>query len=114
MFLHPDVAFAYAADEPEGNRFAGLAIVDLVGYNRWKWNADGSMGLALGASVILTMGDHVNMDDVGYGFMVHVANRWSVGMTFANGRQAVLVSGDVAQLWTKVSAAKQKLVKAGQ
>lgn len=114
MFLHPDVAFEYASDEPEGNRFAGLVLVDVVGYNRWKWNDDGSMGLAVGGSFIVTMGDHANMDEVGLGVMLHLANRWSVGMTFSGDHRTVLVSGDVAQLWTKISAARKKRLMTGQ
>ena len=89
LFLHPDVVFEYAPDEPEGNRFAGLAILDVVGLNRWKWNADGSMGFAVGASFIVSMGDHANMDDVGFGAMLHLANRWSVGMTFSGDHRTV-------------------------
>lgn len=108
LFLHPDVVFEYADDEPDGSRFAGAVVVDLIGYNRWSWKADGSMGFAIGASAIISLGDHVNMDDIGWGGMLHVNNKWSVGMTFGSGKQTVLVSADVAQLWNKVSEVRKK------
>ena len=114
ILLHPYVAFEYAEDEPEGNRFAGVVLVDAIGYNRWSWKPDGSMGFALGASAILVMGDHANMDDVGWGAMLHVNHKWSVGMTFLGDTKTIVVSGDVAQLWTSVSAARKKKAMTGQ
>ncbi len=101
-------------DEPEGNRFAGTVVVDVIGYNRWRWNADGSMGFAIGASLILAVADHAATNDFGWGGMLHVNNQWSVGVVIGkekatNERKtAVLVSGDVAQLWTKVSELRQR------
>ena len=114
LLLHPYVAFEYAEDEPEGNRFAGVVLVDVLGYNRWSWKKDGSMGLALGASAILVMGDHANMDDIGWGAMLHVNHKFSVGVTFLGDTQTFLVSGDVAQLWTKVSEFRKKKMMTGQ
>jgi hypothetical protein len=114
VFLHPYVSFEYAPDEPEGNRFAGIALVDLIGYNRWRWKDDGSMGFAVGGSLIIAMGDHANMDDIGWGAMLHLDHKWSIGVTFAGDKRAVLVSGDVAQLWTKASAATKARLKTAQ
>jgi hypothetical protein len=114
ILLHPSVAFEYASEEVEGSRFSGIAIVELLGYNRWSWKADGAMGFAVGGSFILAMGDHANMDDIGLGGMLHLSNKWSVGVTFMGDKRTVLVSGDVAQLFAKVSALKKKQLMTGQ
>jgi hypothetical protein len=103
MFLHPNVALEYAQAEAEGNKFNGTVLVDLVGYNRWRWKPDGSMGFALGGSLLMAASDHAITDDVALGFMVHVNNRWSLGMVFGGEDPTWVVSADVAQLWTKVS-----------
>jgi hypothetical protein len=44
LFLHPYVALEYASSEAEGNRLNPLLILDVVGYNKWSWNADGPWG----------------------------------------------------------------------
>ena len=95
---------------PSGHQ-PGTVVVDLAGYNRWKWNPDGSMGRALGASVIMALSDHATMTDITWGFMVHVNNRFSIGMGFDRSNQSVLMSADVAKLWTKTSDARKQALK---
>jgi hypothetical protein len=114
ILMHPSAAFEYAGDEPEGNRFAGIVLVDVIGYNRWRWKADGSMGFAVGGSLIVSMGDHVNMDDVGWGAMLHLNHKWSIGVTFGGDKQTVLVTADVAQLWTRASEATRARLRTAQ
>ncbi len=114
LLIHPYAAFEYAADEPEGTRFSGIVLVDLIGYNRWRWKADGSMGFAVGGSLIVSMGDHANMDDIGWGAMLHLNHKWSFGVTIAGDKRTVLVSGDVAQLWTRASEAAKLRLKTAQ
>ncbi len=113
MLLHPTVAMEYSDAEPEGNRFAGVAIIDVIGYNRWGWKPDGTMGFAVGGSVIAAVGDHVNTNDVRWGVMLHLDHRWSVGATFGGDNTAVIVSPDVAQLWSKVSSLRKRRLMTG-
>jgi len=112
LLLHPNVAFEYAEAEPDGDRFAGTVLLDLVGYNRWRWNRDGSMGFALGASLIVAASDHAVHNDVGWGVMVHLNHRWSAGVVFGD-TPTYVVSGDVAQLWTRVSNIRRRRMMTG-
>jgi hypothetical protein len=114
MFLHPTVAMEYANAEAEGNKFNGTVLVDLIGYNRWSWKPDGSMGFAIGGSLIFAASDHAVTDDFALGFTVHVNHQWSVGLIFGGDDPTIVVSGDVAQLWTKVSALRKMKMMTGK
>ncbi len=112
--LHPYVAMEYANAETEGNKFNGTALIDLVGYNRWSWKPDGSMGFAIGGSLILSASDHAATDDIALGAMLHVNHQWSVGLVFGGDDPTVVVSADVAQLWTKVSSLRKARMMTGK
>lgn len=114
ILLHPDVALEYVEDAAEGSRFEEAVVVDLIGYNRWWWNSDGSMGFAVGASLIAAVSDRAGSDDFGWGAMVHVNNRWSLGITDHDGDLGILVSADLADLWTKVSEKKKNWLMTGE
>jgi hypothetical protein len=114
LLLHPFVAMEYANAEAEGNKFNGTVLIDLFGYNRWSWKPDGSMGFAIGASLILSASDHAATDDFAPGFMVHLNHQWSIGMVFGGDDPTVVVSGDVAQLWTKVSSFRKMKMMTGR
>ena len=77
----------YASEEAEGNKINPTVLMDVIGYNRWSWKDDGSMGFALGASFILSAADHVITDDIAPGFMVHVNHSISAGLVFGSGGQ---------------------------
>jgi hypothetical protein len=113
ILLHPYVAMEYAKSEPDGNKFNGTVLIDLVGYNRWGWKPDGSMGFAIGGSLILAASDHIVTDNIALGAMLHVNHQWSIGLVFGGDDPTVVVSGDVAQLWTKVSALRKTKMMTG-
>ena len=114
ILLHPYVAMEYANAEAEGNKFNGTVLVDLVGYNRWSWKPDGAMGFAIGGSLILAASDHAATDDFAVGAMLHVNHQWSIGLVFGGDDPTVVVSADVAQLWTKVSALRKAKMMTGR
>jgi hypothetical protein len=111
LLLHPQVAFEYANDEPAGSKTRAIALMDLIGYNRWSWRNDGTMGTAVGLSFVLAAADHVNSDDLSFGFMAHVNHSISAGLVFGGDKPTIIMSADAAKLWTKVSeAAKLKIM----
>ena len=110
LFLHPYVAMEYASDEAKGNKFNPTVITDIIGYNWWSWNDDGSMGRAFGASFIFAAADHATTDNVALGFMAHVNHTFSVGAVFGGDKPTFVMSGDAAKLWTKVSDAKKTAI----
>jgi hypothetical protein len=114
ILIHPYAAFEYADAEPEGTRFSGIVLVDVIGYNRWRWKTDGSTGFAIGGSVIVSMGDHANMDDIGWGAMLHLDHKWSFGVTINGDKRTFLVSGDVARLWTGASETVRARLRTAQ
>jgi hypothetical protein len=46
--------------------------------------------------------------------MLHVNHQWSVGLVFGSNDPTVVVSGDVAQLWAKVSSLRKARMMTGK
>ena len=114
LFLHPHVAMEYASEEAEGNKINPTVLMDVIGYNRWSWKADGSMGFAFGASFIISAADHVTTDDIALGFMVHVNHSMSAGLVFGSDKPTIVMSADAAKLWAKASEAAKTKIMAGK
>ena len=103
ILAHPSVALEYVSDAPDGQEFKPAVLVEVFGYNRWKYEADGSMGNALGVSAVALFADRGEVKDLGYGLMMHVNNTYSIGVTRHDSDTGFVVSGDVSDLWLKVS-----------
>ncbi len=110
IFLHPGVAFEYLDDAADGSQFEETAILEVLGYNSWKW--DGSdPKKAWGLSLTAAWTDREASDDFGVGLMLHFAHRYSIGVTDHDGDVGVLVSADVSKLWLKVKESRKKRMR---
>lgn len=102
ILLHPGVGLEYVRGAPRGSRFEPALVVELVGYNRWRWKADGSMGTALGVSLIQTYSDRVGLQSSRPGVMLHYNHKYSLAVTRANGETGLMLSMDLSRLVTRV------------
>jgi hypothetical protein len=102
IVLHPGVGLEYVRDAPRGSRFEPALVVELVGYNRWRWNDDGSMGRALGVSLIQTFSDRAGLDSARTGVMLHYDHKYSLAVTRGNGETGVMLSIDLSRLVSRV------------
>lgn len=111
ILLHPGVALEYIDDAAEGNRLEPAVVLELIGYNRWKWEG-ARMGTAIGGSIIAIASDRAGEDDVGYGAMFHYNHKWSLGVTRHGDATGVFLS---YELWdtaeSKVDALRERFAE---
>ncbi len=97
ILLHPSLALEAVPDAPAGNRVEPAVVVELIGYNRWRWDG-GTMGTGLGASIIAIASDRADTDELGYGLLLHYDHQWSLGLTRRNDTTGIVLS---YQLWNR-------------
>ncbi|WP_290647611.1 hypothetical protein [Aquisalimonas sp.] len=95
ILLHPGVALEYLQGQESGERVEPALTLELVGYNRWSWRNDGSIGRGLGASLVTTASDRSGKSVLGYGVMFHLNHRISVGVTQRGDETAFFVGYDL-------------------
>jgi hypothetical protein len=102
ILLHPGVGLEYVRNAPSGSRFEPALVVELVGYNRWRWHADGTMGTALGVSLIQTYSDRAGLGSSRTGVMLHYDHKYSLALTRGDGETGLMLSVDLSRLVTRV------------
>ena len=111
ILFHPNVGFEYLGGAADGNQFEPTVFIELVGYNRWRWNSMGEMRNALGVSLIGSYSDRAAADDLAYGLMLHYRNGLALAVTQHGGDTGWLLSTDLAQYFSKVSDKTRQLMR---
>lgn len=111
IVFHPSVGFEYLGAAADGNQLEPTVFVELVGYNRWRWNSMGEMRNALGVSLITGYSDRAAADDLAYGLMLHYQNKLALAVTQHGGETGWLLSTDLARYLGKVSEKKRRLMR---
>lgn len=111
ILLHPGGALEYIEEAPEGDAFKESIILELVGYNKWRWQPDGEMKRSLGFSLITGYSDRPGMNDVGYGVMLHYKHRFSFGITQRSGNTGYFMSFELGNHLTKASEELKRAFK---
>ena len=114
ILLHPDVAMQYVGGAAAGDRFKPALVLDLVGYNFWKWGDDNKPKNALGASLVRTYADTASVPSGAWGISVHVASKYTITLTDHDGKAGVLLSIDLAGAVTKASQEWQDRFRLGK
>lgn len=94
VWLHPMAGVEYVWSAPQGSRMTPAVAMEVLGYNRWSWNAKNKPAGALGASIVAAFSDRANADNVGYGLLVRYAHKYSLSVTSRGGRTGLLLSSD--------------------
>jgi len=102
IVLHPGVGLEYVRDAPRGSRFEPALVVELIGYNRWRWRPDGRMGTALGISLIQTYSDRAGLQSARSGIMLHYDHKYSLALTRGDGETGLMLSVDLSRLVDRV------------
>lgn len=97
IFLHPAPGFSWV-DTGSGGDGRPAVYLEWAGYNRWSWRDDGSMGLALGASLVTVFANHDDADTMGIGLMFHIDNSIHVGTVLNDGEFGMVFGLDFAGL----------------
>ena len=114
IIFHPNVGLEYLGGAADGNQFEPTVFVELIGYNRWRWNAAGELKNALGLSLITSYSDRAGADDMAYGLMLHYRNKWSLAVTRHDEETGVLLSTDLAQYLSSTSEKARKVLRFAQ
>ena len=119
IFLHPTVAMEYVGGGAQNERsYEVAAVIELIGYNRFKWGEDSKMKWPLGIAVVATVTPYNTGDRVGYGMMFHVNNKWSLGVirrdTGAGDDTTWLITADLMKLILKKSEEVKKKFRFGE
>lgn len=101
IVLHPSVAMEYVRDSEDGDQFEEAIVLEMIGINRWNWSTSGDMKRPLGLSLIAAYSDRADVEDLGWGVMAHVNNRYSFGVTKHGGETGFFVSLDVQQFFSE-------------
>lgn len=94
VLLHPMAGVEYVWSAPQGSRMTPAVAMEILGYNRWSWNAMNKPAGALGASVVAAFSDRAGAPNVGYGVLVRYAHKYSVSVTSRGGKTGVLLSSE--------------------
>lgn len=102
ILAHPGVGMEYVRGAESGSRLEPALLIELIGYNRWRWTQDGTMENAWGASLVQTYSDRAGLSSARPGIMVHWQNKYSVAFTRNNGSTGILLSVDLAKAVARV------------
>ncbi|NMH59157.1 hypothetical protein [Alteromonas ponticola] len=81
---------------PDGQELKESLALEVVGFNRWK--EDGCFNsFSCGVSFALNYADRDGFDELGWGFMFHIDNRFSFGFSKYGGDEAFYLSIDLYQ-----------------
>jgi len=113
ILLHPSPALEYVDAAADGNRFEPAVVIELAGYNRWRW--DGArMKQPWGVSAVASLSDRAGTDNWGYGGVVHYDNTFSLGVTTRDGDVGIFVSADVGDWISKYSDKTKQAYQRGR
>lgn len=102
ILLHPSIALEVVPDSPAGSRVEPALVLELVGYNRWRWDGPAmAPGSSIGASVVTIASDRADTDPISFGVMLHYNHNWSLGLARRNDTTGVILS---YQLWNRSDA----------
>lgn len=105
IVLHPDVALQWIDGAESSDELSPSFIVELFGRNKWSWDETGAVDNAFGWSIVASYTNLTRSDDWGFGGMVHLNNKYSLGLTSTDGELGVFLSLDLSD---KLFARKQK------
>lgn len=98
--LHPNVVIENVNAAPDGSQLKGAIAMEWFGVNWWN------LKVPLGISLCSLYSDRKDVDDLGHGVMVYVANKFCLGWVNHGGDQGFFVSMDLLRL---VDSKKSKL-----
>lgn len=98
FFFHPSLVYEHLAKAPDGFQTEPGIALELVGINWWE-KGNSPLYYPFGASFTTTFIDRPVTDDFGWGLMVHVDNRFSIGWANYGGDDSIYVSADLLNLF---------------
>lgn len=104
IFMHPSIVLQQSPDEIDGSQLKGALAVEWLGINFWD------LKVPLGASVVTTYADRAIGKDFTTGFMIHISNDYSIGITHIGGENNIFISVDLMKLFEDKNSNFKKFV----
>ena len=106
ILLHPNAGYEFGGEGEE--RLRPALILEILGYNWWRWDESGEMRRPFGASAVVSVADRVGYKRWSVGGAVHILNRYTVGATWMRGEDgggvAFFANLDVAEVFRRSSS----------
>lgn len=100
IIMHPNIALEYIEDAPDGSEFQESLVLELFGRNSWSWkNQAAEMERPIGWSVIASITDRAEVEEIGWGVMFHIDHTYSFAFTDHDGDAGFLVSIDLLRFY---------------
>lgn len=113
--LRPNILIENISGARDGDQIKESFALEIVGFNYWQ---DACFGLACGASLIVNYSDRNGVEDTGWGFMVHVDNSYSFGVTKHSGEIGLFVTVDLLKFFQNKKLSydsyKEKFISLGR
>jgi hypothetical protein len=90
---HPNITYEYTEGADDGSKFKESFALELIGVNFWN------LKVPVGASVTLSYTDHSAVDNLGYGALIHIDNKYSIGVSRYGDEMAYSISVDLFKLF---------------
>lgn len=110
-FLHPTVGLRYRSGAE--SRYDSALVLELVGYQQWRWSGSEMTGLR-GGALVAAWTDRNKRDRPAIGVVYHMGDNYSLGVMHDSGstgrRTTLLLSADLGKLFLDPKAVKDKLL----
>lgn len=84
FLLHPNLVYEHLSGAPDGFETKPGIALEIIGINYWR-KSDSPLPWPFGVSLATSFVDRPETDDVGFGLMFHVDNRYSLGFSHYDG-----------------------------
>lgn len=96
--LHPAVLIENVSAAADGDQIQEALALEVLGVNWWDKN-NSPCGIPCGVSAIVTYADREQIDDKGWGLMLTLDNKYSVGYTRHGSESGVFITVDLLKLF---------------
>ena len=93
ILLHPSIVLEQVPADEDGGEFKEALSMEWIGINWWN------LKIPFGVSLVTTVSDRKDIDDLGHGVLFHVHNNYSIGVTTHDGEPGFMITLDLLKLF---------------
>lgn len=92
LFFHLDAAMEYVEGAPDGDAFKPAVLLEVLGYNRFRFDESNKVKGGFGISAGILYADRAGLTDSRAAITIHVRNKYSGGLSFGSDEIGVFVN----------------------
>lgn len=109
LVLHPSTALQYVSDQETD--FKPALIVDVLGYNKLKWENNGSEVTSYGASAVVALSEFDGKTNIGWGMRFFYNRTYSFGITKNSDQVGLFISVGALEKFNNWNVDEDKFLK---